>query len=334
MKRKLFSTTLCALSLLLLMGAGVEPASSAATAIKEESTQAAQSQQVLENGVPTGTEQSQDAQTQMENAQSEQTAEEVVIIDTADIPEMDPKFLIDGQPVQADTNRMWVRSTLYVALAPTVRELDPDAQYSWDSKNKTATVTTDDLTLTAKVGNVYAVANGRYLYIQNKVKMEGDQVYIPLRILTRAFGAEQSYDDSTGIVHVKRGTSAILSGDQFYNKDKLFWLSRVIYAESGNQSLKGKMAVGNVIMNRVNSRKFPNTIVGVLAQKNQFTTYQGGALANRKPNSSSVIAAKLVLDGAVVAETRGALYFDSRVDSWSSRNRTFLCKLGGHNFYR
>ena len=111
-------------------------------------------------------------------------------------------------------------------------------------------------------------------------------------------------------------------------------LSRIIYAESGNQSLKGKMAVGNVIMNRVKSKKFPNSIVGVLSQKNQFSTYQGGALANRKPNQSSVIAAKLVLDGGVVAETRGALYFDSLVNSWSSRNRTYLCKLGDHNFYR
>ena len=327
MKRKLFSSMLCALSLLLLMGAGVEPASFAASVIEEESTQAAQSQQVLETGIPTGTEQSEDAQT-------EQTAEEVVVVDTADVPKMDPKFLIDGQPVQADTNRMWVRSTLYVALAPTVRELAPEAQYSWDGKTKTATVTTGDLTLTAQVGQVYVVANGRYLYIQSKVKMEGDQVYIPLKILTRAFNAEQAYDDTTGIVHVKRGSGAILSGDQFYNKDKLFWLSRVIYAESGNQSLKGKMAVGNVIMNRVKSRKFPNTIKGVLAQKNQFSTYQGGTLANRKPNQSSVIAAKLVLDGAVVAETRGAMYFDSRVDSWSSRNRTYMCKLGGHNFYR
>lgn len=336
MKRKLFSATLCTLALLLLMGAGIQP-SSAAPAIEEESTPAARTEQVLETGISTGTEQNENAQTldgeEQSSKENEETAAEAEI-DAIEIPAMDPDFLIDGQPVHADTNCVWVKSVLYVALKPTVRELAPEAEYHWDSKTKTATVTTSNLTLSAKVGNLYAVANGRYLYIQNTVRMEGDQVYIPLKVLTQAFDAKQSYDEKTDIVQVQRGSGAILSGDQFYNKDKLFWLSRVIYAESGNQSLKGKVAVGNVVMNRVKSKKFPNSIVGVLSQKNQFSTYQGGALANRKPNQSSVIAAKLVLDGGVVAETKGALYFDSLVNSWSSRNRTFLCKLGGHNFYR
>ena len=336
MKRKLFSATLCTLALLLLMGAGIQP-SSAAPAIEEESTSAARTEQVLETGISTGTEQNENAQTQDGEEQSSKENEETAAeaeIDAIEIPAMDPDFLIDGQPVHADTTRMWVKSVLYVALKPTVRELAPEAEYHWDSKTKTATVTTSNLTLSAKAGNLYAVANGRYLYIQNTVRMEGDQVYIPLKVLTQAFDAKQSYDAKTDTVQVERGSGAILSGDQFYNKDKLFWLSRVIYAESGNQSLKGKVAVGNVVMNRVKSKKFPNSIVGVLSQKNQFSTYQGGALANRKPNQSSVIAAKLVLDGGVVAETKGALYFDSLVNSWSSRNRTFLCKLGGHNFYR
>ena len=63
----------------------------------------------------------------------------------------------------------------------------------------------------------------------------------------------------------------------------LFWLSRVIYAESGNQPLDGKIAVGNVIMNRVKSLIFPTQWRGVLAQKNQFTTYRSGKLAGCTP---------------------------------------------------
>lgn len=274
MKRKLFSATLCTLALLLLMGAGIQP-SSAAPAIEEESTPAARTEQVLETGISTGTEQNENAQTldgeEQSSKENEETAAEAEI-DAIEIPAMDPDFLIDGQPVHADTNCVWVKSVLYVALKPTVRELAPEAEYHWDSKTKTATVTTSNLTLSAKVGNLYAVANGRYLYIQNTVRMEGDQVYIPLKVLTQAFDAKQSYDEKTDIVQVQRGSGAILSGDQFYNKDKLFWLSRVIYAESGNQSLKGKVAVGNVVMNRVKSKKFPNSIVGVLSQKNQFST--------------------------------------------------------------
>lgn len=93
------------------------------------------------------------------------------------------------------------------------------------------------------------------------------------------------------------------------------------------------MAVGNVILNRVNHPSFPNTIEGVLAQKNQFTTYRSGRIANSTPNAQSVIAAKLVLDGGVVEETKNALYFDSTPNSWAARNRTCIAVIGGHRFY-
>jgi len=91
--------------------------------------------------------------------------------------------------------------------------------------------------------------------------------------------------------------------------------------------------VGNVVMNRVESSRFPNTVKGVLSQKNQFSTYKNGKLANRTPNESSVIAAKLVLDGGVVEECEGALYFDSASRSWASRNRECIAVIGGHKFY-
>ncbi len=84
---------------------------------------------------------------------------------------------------------------------------------------------------------------------------------------------------------------------------------------------KGADGRGQRGENRVASPVYPNTVKGVVAQKNQFTTYRGGALANRTPNASSVIAAKLVMDGGVVEEVRNARYFDSSAGSWASRHK-------------
>lgn len=336
MKRKLFSTMLCGFALVLLMGAGVEHDSSAAPVIEEESTSLTQSEQVLETGDPTGTEQSQVSQPQAGEETAPVVPEENEVVETppVEVPPVDPTFLIDGQPAQEATSRVLINGVTYVAMGPTVRDIAPDAQISWNGSTRTATVKTANLNLTAKVGDLYAVANGRYLYAPDCIKMQGDSVMIPLKILTRAFDAKLSWNRANNVITVQRGSGAIASGQQFYNQDSLFWLSRVIYAESGNQSLEGKMAVGNVVMNRVHSPLFPNTILGVLSQRNQFTTYRGGNLAYRTPNEGSVIAAKLVLDGAVVEETSGALYFDSLVNSWASRHKTFVCKLGAHRFYR
>lgn len=55
-------------------------------------------------------------------------------------------------------------------------------------------------------------------------------------------------------------------------------LAAIIYCEAGNQSMQGKIAVGNVVLNRVKSSKFPNTISKVIYQKGQFTPAGSGWL--------------------------------------------------------
>ncbi len=333
MKRKLFSTLLCAVALLLLMGAGVENADAADVMVKEESTRQIQDGQVLETGEESGEELNADApETQGEDeTEAEQESELTPVVPAV---ELDANFLIDGQPVPADTARMMKNGVTYVALTPTVKALAPEAQITWNSWTRTAEVQTGALKLTAQAGQFYAVANGRYLYAKDGILMQNNRVMIPLAVLTEAFGATHTWDSATNTVRVTRGTGALVPAESYYNQNDLFWLSRIIHAESGNQPLKGKMAVGNVVMNRVASPRFPNSVQAVLAQKNQFTTYRGGKLANRTPNEGSVIAAKLVLDGGVVEEVRGALYFDSLTRSWASRQRIFLGKIGGHSFYR
>ena len=110
-------------------------------------------------------------------------------------------------------------------------------------------------------------------------------------------------------------------------------LSRIIYAESGNQSLDGKIAVGNVVLNRVASPRFPNTVYEVIFQRNQFTPAMTGSI-NRTPSAESVIAAKLCLDGANTAGD--ALYFvnpNMSPYSWASRNRPYVATIGAHAFF-
>ena len=311
MKRKLFSTLLCAFALLLLMGAGVEQDSAAAAiVIEEESASADGSAQVLETGIQTGIE-AQDTEEisadeiyleaiNSDGTQTSVTAEPAVALDHT--------LLVNGQPVPADTGKTVEQGTTYVALAAMAQTLDPSVTITWDGGSSTAAVQSAVLDLTAKVGQQYLVANGRYLYVPEGVRMEAGRGVVPLKELVKAFDAKLSWDD-------------------------LFWLSRVVYAESGNQSLDGKIAVANVVLNRVKSPIFPNTIEGVLAQKNQFPTYGSGSLAKRTPNEGSIIAAKLAMDGAVVEEAAGALYFDSASNSWASRNKTHITTIGGHKFY-
>lgn len=95
------------------------------------------------------------------------------------------------------------------------------------------------------------------------------------------------------------------SGSYAANATELEWLAATIQAEAGGESYTGKLAVGSVIMNRVKSSAFPNTVIGVITQTMQFASYRSGKveliIANGA-NSTCVQAAQEVLDGARVGD--------------------------------
>lgn len=226
-----------------------------------------------------------------------------------------------------------INGVTYVPLLAMSQILDHSAVCTWNAEEQIATVTSETLNLTAVGNQLYLEANGRFLYIANTLQLLEDDLLLPLSTLTRAFDAELLWDEENSVISVNTGTGGILSGDEFYNQDDLFWLSRVIFAESGNQPLEGQMGVAMVIYNRIADPWYPSTVQGVLAQKNQFSTYQNGGLANRTPNASSILAAKLVMDGGVVKEIANATHFDSISGSWASKNLSTILVIGGHTFY-
>ena len=319
MKHKLFSVVLCGFALILLTGAGAAEAETGVLLMDEEIGEAVQQVETLY----TEAELPETAVPAAEGVSPQELTEQ---IDTA--------LCVDGEYVSVEVARVQHDGVTYVALAPMAKELDESVQIGWDGSSSTVTVKSSKLSLTAKVGQLYIQANGRYLYVPEGVQMVGGKVTVPLSVLVKAFDARLSWDAASGTVVVNRGSGAIQSGDSYYNQDDLFWLSRIIQAECGNQPLEGRMAVGNVVLNRVKNPAFPSTVKGVLSQKNQFTTWKNGALAKRTPNATSVIAAKLVLDGGEVESTKGATFFDSKSNSWAARNKTCVAVIGNHKFYK
>ena len=319
MKHKLFSVVLCGFALILLTGAGAAEAETGVLLMDEEIGEAAQQVETLY----TEAELPETAVPAAEGVSPQELTEQ---IDTA--------LCVDGEYVSVEVARVQHDGVTYVALAPMAKELDESVQIGWDGSSSTVTVKSSKLSLTAKVGQPYIQANGRYLYVPEGVQMVGGKVTVPLSVLVKAFDARLSWDAASGTAVVNRGSGAIQSGDSYYNQDDLFWLSRIIQAECGNQPLEGRMAVGNVVLNRVKNPAFPSTVKGVLSQKNQFTTWKNGALAKRTPNATSVIAAKLVLDGGEVESTKGATFFDSKSNSWAARNKTCVAVIGNHKFYQ
>ena len=180
------------------------------------------------------------------------------------------------------------------------------------------------------------VANGRYLYAQDGLPQLNGRVAAPVRLLARVYNLNVAYNAENDLVLLSRqegGEPYLADASAVYDGDTLYWLSRIINAESGNQPLEGKIAVGNVVMNRVRDPKFPNTIYDVLFQKNQFSPAASGSIY-REPNEESVVAAMLVMDGAQVMPN--ALFFNAAgaTRSYAARNRAYVSTIGDHAFYK
>lgn len=193
-----------------------------------------------------------------------------------------------------------------------------------------ANVVTDDLNLLAGAGAPYLVANGRYLYADDGLIELNGRVAAPVRLLARVYNLSVAYNAEYGLILLEHQEDAEpYLADAAYNGDTLYWLSHIIYAESGNQPLEGKIAVGNVVMNRVNDPRFPNTLYDVLFQKGQFSPASSGSIY-RDPNWESTVAAMLVMDGAEVTD---ALFFNA-VRGSGPKGRTYVATIGDHAFYK
>lgn len=243
-----------------------------------------------------------------------------------------PSVLVNGEAITMDAPVCVVDQTTYVSYWPVVKAFYPDATAAWE--NGRAVVRAEGLTLEIQPGTNYLVANGRYLYISGGVRLSGQIITVPVRVLAQALGLDVGWDsESCSVTLTDTGSGPIEDASITYSEDDIYWLSHIIFAESGNQPLAGQIAVGNVIMNRVNSPLFPNSIYDVIYQKNQFSPVRNGTI-KLEPRELSIIAAKLVLDGANTAGN--SLYFiNPRIsgNSWVARNRTHITTIASHAFY-
>jgi len=95
------------------------------------------------------------------------------------------------------------------------------------------------------------------------------------------------------------------------SSDDLALLASIIYCEAGGESYEGQLAVGAVVMNRVKSGSFPNTISGVIYQSGQFSPASSGKLSRVLSNESATSSCYQAAQAAINGEdnTGGALYF-------------------------
>lgn len=116
--------------------------------------------------------------------------------------------------------------------------------------------------------------------------------------------------------------------------EEIEMLKYIVEQETRGGSYRHKCIVTNVVLNRVKDSRFPNTVKGVLLQKNQFSSTWNYYQKRNKPDKSTVNAVNDVLNSRVEDESNGALYFHSMSsDGWFS-SLSFVMEMEGHRFFK
>lgn len=189
--------------------------------------------------------------------------------------------------------------------------------------------------------NITGYINSEYVELlvafQNAVSKEEEEELIRLQE-----EEEKKLKNKQEEERIKKETQHKHRDEVDYTEDELKLLACLVHAEAGNQSYEGKLAVANVVLNRVKSRKYPGTIKDVIYQSGQFSVASSGSLdkqLKRYKNYSSksqlltIKAAKAALEGTNNIGDR--LYFNgykTAIKSGYDKKKTSV-KIGDHLFW-
>lgn len=226
-----------------------------------------------------------------------------------------------------------VGENTYVSVEAVCGVLGYDSTSYFNKETNTLTVKVADIEITACADDKYFTANDRCLYLPDGyIEIEGTPVF-PLEAVAKIFTLELT-ETKYGAFNFDTANEALLeSGEEFYNEEDLYWMSRVITWESGNQLIEGQIGVGNVVLNRLEDSRFKNTVKDVIFQPGQFMVVDSKAIYG-KPYEVSIAAAKMAFEGYNTVDD--ALFFQAcrAGDNWMCNNTDYIITIDAHSFFR
>lgn len=250
-----------------------------------------------------------------------------------ELPELKVYFLnkLSGRAYERD-------GEVFVSLSEFAELYGININLSVTEKGFTAAA--EGLTMDAAAESNYLTVNYRYVFLPSGYILCGEDVYLPMDALERIFGVTVKAAGDRVEINAKQ--CRLISGSEDYYKlnmppDVQYWLPRIIKTETMEEPMAGKIAIGNVIDNRVNSARYPDTIYMVIYDNNtgvQFTPATTGSLTSA-PDELSWIAACLCYEGYNTAGD--SLFFvnpENNGNFWFKSNCTYVTTVGRHEFYK
>lgn len=174
------------------------------------------------------------------------------------------------------------------------------------------------------------------IYINKYVKLVEEQEQYKLQIQKHQQEAKQLTEELSNKSEMIEGLQQQSNVGYIPNEYERKLLEMLVECEAGGESMQGKIAVVNVVLNRIKSADFPNSISKVIYQKNQFEPVVTGIIDSKTPSQDSIEAVKRAFMGEKVVDSDivnfWASWLDSSNDLWN--HIEIVTTIGVHHFGR
>lgn len=206
----------------------------------------------------------------------------------------------------------------------------------WNSKENSLFLHSDSFILKFYLDDHQAYLNGVLKTFKAYPEIINGKTMMPVQILSDLLGFQVTWEESTQSLNLTKQDYVLdssLISKKAYTKEDIIWLSRIVMAETQGASFEAKLAVANVVLNRVKSHIYPNSIKEVIYQSGgnvQFPPAHAPEFTTRVPNTDSITAAKMALEG--VNNISDCLYFNNA--PFVSKSKDYYATIDGVYFYR
>ena len=240
---------------------------------------------------------------------------------------------MNDQAMAFDTEPIIVDDRTLVPLRAIAETLG--GEVTWEPEWQVITIAFDTHSLYMKVGSTsYAIGEQSYQMDTAPIINE-DRTMVPLRVISETFGCEVAWDEATRTVQLtKEGVqvpAAYKAAD--YSEEELLWLARIVNVEGLDIGYEAKLAIANVVLNRVKGDEYPDTVYDVIKDRAyavQFPPAHRSSFDSLVPDSQSLLAARDALEG--VNNVEDCLYFNN--SHFRSKADDLYTVIDGEYFYR
>jgi len=241
---------------------------------------------------------------------------------------------VDGERVDLDGMGRLQDGTALVPVRPIVEAMGGLVEY--DAESGKILLFADGCEVELEPGSASAAINGEEVTLDVPVRVVHGRAMAPARFLAETLGASDlAWDGASRSLAIATvaGASATVPSTRSLScsKEELDLLSRVVYAEALSEPYEGKVAVAAVVLNRVESRSFPDTIEEVIYQPGQFPSIKSPYFYS----TVSDAATRAAIDALRGWDpSNGALFFYNPKKSNSDffDGRTVVAVIGDHRF--